>query len=386
MENIIFELSVIVVGAALVGTLFLYGKQPIIIAYIAIGILIGPNGLALIRSTERIEQIAHIGVILLLFLIGLNLQPNKLIRLLRKVSWLTLMSSLAFFATSALAAWLLGFNLQGILIFGLAMMFSSTVVGLKLIPTTTLHHRRTGEIMTSVLLLQDILAILCILFLAGEQTDHVLTTFLLLMVKLALMVVLAFLGVKYVMSPLLYRFDVIQEYTFLATLSWCLLWAEIAHLAGLSYELGAFVAGLSIASCQVALVISEHLKSLREFFLILFFFAIGAGLDFGIPHELLIGSIIIGVLLVPFKGLIFRVAFMRVKEGSELSNELAARLSQSSEFSLLLAMVALSGGFLSSDQAMVIQISTLVSIVVSTYWVVSRYPTTIAGKASLRQD
>ena len=107
------------------------------------------------------------------------------------------------------------------------------------------------------------------------------------------------------MLPLLTRFDVVQEYTFVATLGWCLLGAEAAHILGLSYEIGAFTAGISIASSPVARAIAEHLKPLREFFLILFFFAIGARLNLQIDPLLLTATVIFGILLVPLKAIIF---------------------------------------------------------------------------------
>ena len=386
LESIIFELSAIFIGAAVLGTLFLYARQPIIIAYIAIGFVIGPAGLGVIQKTEHIEEIAHFGVILLLFLIGLNLQPDRLIKLFRETYLVTVSTSLVFGTVSALVGLILGFDLHSALLFGAAMMFSSTVVGLKLIPTTTLHHKRTGEIMTSVLLLQDILAILVILFITGEKSDHVLLTFSILFGKFAVICFSAFIGVRYVMIPLLRRFDVIQEYSFLATLAWCLLWAEGAHLFGLSYELGAFVAGLSIASCQVALVIAEHLKPLREFFLILFFFAVGARINPDIELMLLLTAILFGALIVPLKVWVFGIAFRRAGESPQLSTELAARLGQSSEFSLLVAFSAVSMGVLSGERAMVIQVATIVSFVISTYWVVLKHPTTISGDSKLRRD
>ena len=386
LESIIFDLGVIIIGAAVLGTLFLYAKQPIIIAYIAIGVAVGPSGFGLIQTTDHIEQISHLGVILLLFLIGLNLQPEKLIGLFKETSLLTFATSLLFGLISFAFALLIGLDLNACLIFGCAMMFSSTVIGLKLIPTTTLHHKRTGEIMTSVLLLQDVLAIFVILFLTGDQSNDIWITFAILIGKLATITLLAFLGVRFVMTPLLNKFDVIQEYTFVATLAWCLLWAEMAHILGLSYELGAFVAGISIGSCIVARAIAEHLKPLREFFLILFFFAVGAALNFDLDSKLLFASILFGILLVPLKAWIFRFAFTRAGELPKLSTELAARLSQSSEFSLLIAFSALSMGALSSDSALVIQLTTIVSFIVSTYWVVLKHPTTISGDSALRQD
>ena len=194
----------------------------------------------------------------------------------------------------------------------------------------------------------------------------------------------AFLGVRYVMIPLLKKFDVVQEYTFLATRAWCLLWAETAHILGLSYELGAFVAGISIASCKVALVIAEHLKPLREFFLILFFFAVGARLDLRLDPYLLLSAIAFGVILVPLKAAVFRLAFRSTGESSDLRKELGVRLGQSSEFSLLVAFSALSAGVLSDKGAMVIQVTTIVTFITSTYWVVHRYPTPISNNPSPR--
>jgi Kef-type K+ transport system membrane component KefB len=386
IDSIIFQLSAIIIGAAVLGTMFLYAKQPIIIAYIAVGVLIGPSGFGLIKQTEHIEQISHFGVILLLFLIGLNLQPDRLINLFKETSLLTFGTSLVFCLVSCVVVLTLGFDLHSALVFGAAMMFSSTVVGLKLIPTTALHHKRTGEIMTSVLLLQDILAILLILYLAGEGDGPMLLSFLMLIGKFIVVFVLAFMGVRYIMTPLLMRFDVIQEYTFLATLAWCLLWAEAAQALELSYELGAFVAGLSIASCKVALVIAEHLKPLREFFLILFFFAVGAALNPDMDTKLLIAAVVFGAMLVPVKAWVFRHAFRWAGESPKLSKELSVRLAQSSEFSILVASTALSMGVLTGDRAMFIQVATIVSFIISTYWVVLKHPTTIAGDSKLRRD
>lgn len=385
-EGILFELSAIIVGAALLGTVFLYARQPVILAYIALGIIIGPEGLGLIGRAESIERMAHLGVVLLLFILGLNLQPARLIKLFSKTFLLTLSTSLLFAVVSAGFALTIGLSPGNALVFGAAMMFSSTVISLKLIPTTTLHHRHTGEVMTSVLLLQDILAIIVILSITGDQNESVLATFVLLLLKLAALWLAAYLGVRYLLIPLLSKFDTVQEYTFVATLAWCLLWAESAHMLGLSYETGAFVAGISIASHNVSLLVAENLKPLREFFLIMFFFAMGAKLDLHMPVELVFAATLFGSALVLLKTWIFRFAFNLSGEKPRLSRELAARLGQSSEFSLLVAFSALSAGLL-TDQAMnIIQVTTIVTFILSTYWVVLKYPTPISGSAILRRD
>ena len=384
--EILFELAVIMVGAAVLGTLFLFLRQPIVIAYIAIGFALGPGGLSLIKETTHLEQIAHIGVILLLFLIGLNLQPQKLLSIFQKTALLTLSTSLLFALAATSFALLLQFSISASLIVGAAMMFSSTVVGLKLVPTTTLHHKRPGEVITGILLLQDLLAILLILLLSGGGSEHPIMAFGLLLLKFIALTIALFLGVRWIMLPLLTRFDVVQDYTFVATLGWCLLGAEAAHLLGLSYEIGAFTAGISIASSPVALAIAEHLKPLREFFLILFFFAIGARLNLQIDPLLLTAAIIFGVLLVPLKAFIFRKAFAWSGEKEPASKELSVRLSQASEFSLLVVIAATNGGWLQYEQGMMIQIATLITFIFSTYWTVLRYPTPISASRDLLQD
>ncbi len=385
-ENIIFQLAAIVVGSGLLATLFLFARQPIILAYIAIGVLIGPNGLALVDNAENIENIAHLGVVLLLFLVGLSLQPGKLIALFNRTTLLTLGTSGLFAVVSFLCVRLMGFTLYDSLTIGAALMFSSTVIALKLIPTTTLHHKRTGEMMTSVLLLQDILAIIVILFISGKTGEQMLPAFALLILKLIMLGLAAFAGVRYLVIPLLRRFSVIQEYTFLITLAWCLLITEIAHRLGLSYEMGAFLGGISVASSPVALVIAEHLKPLREFFLILFFFSIGAKLEFPVPHWILFSSLLLGVVLIFFKAYVFRHAFLLIGESGKLAKELGIRLSQASEFSILIAFSGLLSGVLSTEGALFLQLTTIVTFVGSTYWVVLRYPTPVSAGPDLRQD
>lgn len=385
-HNIIYELAAIVVGAGVLATLFLFARQPIILAYIAVGVAIGPNGLALMESADHIEQIAHLGVVLLLFLVGLNLQPNKLIHLFGKASLLTFGTSLLFGLVAFVIAQLAEFSLSDSLVIGASMMFSSTVIALKLIPTTSLHHKRTGEVMTSVLLLQDIMAITVLLFITGETAEHMLPTFAWLMLKLIGLGVLAFAGVRYLIIPLLKKFGEIQEYTFLLTLAWCLLITEAAHALGLSFEMGAFIAGISIASSMVALVIAEHLKPLREFFLILFFFSIGAKLDIPVPAPVMFSSLVLGILLVLLKAYAFRRAFLSSGESTQLAGELGIRLGQASEFSILIAFSALSAGVLSSEGALFIQLTTIITFIGSTYWVVLKYPTPVSTGPKLRQD
>ncbi|MCK5002853.1 MAG: cation:proton antiporter [Gammaproteobacteria bacterium] len=385
-SNIIYELVVIFAGATVFATLFLYLKQPVMLAYIVFGMIAGPWGLGVIKHAEHIEQLSHLGIILLLFLIGLNLQPERLLKLFSKTALFTLITSALFMLLTAAMAKLFGYGMRESLIIGAAMMFSSTIVGLKLIPTTTLHHRHRGEMMTSVLLLQDVIAIVLILMLSSGAEENVQLTALFLLVKLIVMVLVSFFSVRYVVNALFQRFDIIAEYVFLLSLGWGLLGAGVANYIGLSYEMGAFIAGVTFASSPVAQVVAENLKPLRDFFLILFFFAIGANINLLMAGRVLLDASIIAVALVLLKPLIFHYGFQWIGEPEHTSLELGSRLGQASEFSILVALTALSGGFISEQGSYLIQTVVVMTFILSTYWVVYKYPTPISSRATHRKD
>ncbi len=384
--NIFSQLVLIFAGAAAIATLFLYLRQPIILAYIMLGVLVGPWGLAVITDADEIEKLSHFGIILLLFLIGLNFQPAKLVGLLGKVGLLTLASSLAFIALVAATVWLLGFPLTDSLIIGAALMFSSTIVSLKLIPTTALHHHHVGKMMVSVLLMQDIIAIVLIVFVAGGAHDSIMMTVATLLLKLIVFSVLSFVVVKYAITPLFLKFDVIKEHTFLMALGWGLFGAGVANMLGLSYEMGAFIAGVSLATVPIALIIAEDLKPLRDFFLILFFFSIGAKFDLIASQHLILSGLLVAAIIVISKPLVFKWCFRAIGENSEHAAELGIRLGQASEFSLLIAFSALSSGLIEQRSSYLIQLVVVLTFVLSTYWVVNRYPTPISYKTGQRQD
>ena len=385
-QNIIFEFVLIFAGAAFFATVFLYLKQPVILAYIGFGIAAGPWGLGLIKEAEHIEELSHIGVILLLYLLGINLKPDRLFHLFSKTAVVTLLTSLVFLLVTAAAAMAFGFGFIESIIIGAALMFSSTIISIKLIPTTALHHRHTGEMMTSVLLMQDVIAILLIVMLTGGLGENVTLTIAILFLKLIALAFVAYGLVRYVINNLFLRFDIIQEYTFLLALGWGMLGAGVAQAIGLSYEMGAFIAGVAFASSPVSMVIAEHLKPLRDFFLILFFFSIGAQFNFLVTQQVLLAGVVIALLIVVVKPIVFKQGFQLIGEDKKFSMELGARLGQGSEFSLLVSYSALAIGLIDLRASYLIQMVVIITFVLSTYWVVYRYRTPISSTEKNRMD
>src|SRR3989344_1236482 len=166
-EQVVFSIFLIFTGAAVLATLALYARQSLLVAYILLGMLFGPWGFGLVADVSLLKDMAHIGIIFLLFLLGLHLPPQKLIKLFGEAVTVTAVSAAACAALVFGATALFGFSLVESAIVGVALLFSSTIIGLKLLPTTVLHHQRIGAIVISILLLQDLFAIVTLLVLQG---------------------------------------------------------------------------------------------------------------------------------------------------------------------------------------------------------------------------
>ena len=386
-DSLLFIVFLIFTGAAVVATLALYARQALIVSYIVLGVVMGPSLLGWVTDASLIQGVADIGIMFLLFLLGLNMHPQKLFRLLGSITALTGVSSLAFAAIGVAAGILLGFTPIESLVVGGGLMFSSTIVGLKLLPTTVLHHRHTGEIMISILLLQDIVAIVLLLLLQAGGGKH---TLLADIGGLALALlgigVLAWLVERHVLVPLITRFDVIQEYIFLLAIGWCLGLAELSVWLGLSREIGAFIAGVALASSKIALFIAESLKPLRDFFLIIFFFTLGAGLDLIKLVDVLVPALLLAALLLAAKPWVFRWLLVMNGETRPRAAEIGMRLGQNSEFALLIAVLALNTGVIRDQAAYLLELTTILTMMVSMYLIVWRYPTPIAIKDELRRN
>ncbi|MEA3291302.1 MAG: cation:proton antiporter [Pseudomonadota bacterium] len=387
-SGIIFSIFLIFTGAAVLATVALYARQAMLVAYLALGAILGPWGLGLVTDPELLQEIAHIGIIFLLFLLGLNLYPQKLLQLLGETMLVTLVSSLVFALVAAGLAWLFGLRGADLVLVGVAAMFSSTIVGLKLLPTTVLHHRHTGEVIISVLLLQDMIAILVLLVLQGmaHRGEVPLLEIGQVLLAMPLLWLVAWVGQRYVLMKLLLKYDRIQEYVFLLAIGWCLGIAQLAHTLGLSYEVGAFTAGVALAASPIAVHIAERLKPLRDFFLVMFFFGIGAGFDPSAARNMLLPALLLAVAMLVMKPVVFRLLLVKAAENKRLAWETGVRLGQMSEFSLLIVFVAREAAVLSTDAANLIQLATLLTFVASSYLIVLRYPTPIALSDKLRRD
>ncbi len=386
-DSLVHAIFLIFTGAAILASVALYLRQSLIIAYIFLGVLIGPWGLALVPEPKIIEDISSVGIIFLLFLLGLDLDPHSLVHMFSKAMITTFLSCFLFAGAGFVIALSFNFNFIECLVIGATMMFSSTILGLKLLPTTILHHKHLGEIIISVLLIQDLIAIfILIIFHGAAQGDDLLIQFSKLAITIPAIILFVFVIERYLLLPLIAKFDTIREYIFLVALGWCLGIAELAQYIGLSVEIGAFVAGIALATRPIAVYIAESLRPLRDFFLVMFFFALGAGFDLSMISHVIIPALSLAVFVLIFKPLVFRWLLRKVAERPKTATEAGFRLGQISEFSLLITIIALQSGYISSQASYVIQLATLITFVFSSYYIVMKYPTPIGTSEKLRRD
>ena len=387
LEHSLFtSFFLIFTGAAVLASVALFTRQPLLVAYIVLGALLGPYGLELVSDTNLLSDIAHIGIIFLLFLLGLDMQPAHLIHMLKKATLVAIASSALFLGLGFSVGSLFGFSQAESVIIGAAVMFSSTIIGIKLLPTTVLHHKHTGELVVGLLLLQDVIAIIVLLILNSGGDSDPMSSFVKSAIALPALGIFAWAGVRYVILPLLMKFDRFHEYIFLVAIGWCLGMAEAAKLGGLSAEMGAFIAGIALATSPISQYIATNLKPLRDFFLILFFFSVGASFNLNLIGLILVPALVLTTAVLLLKPIIFRLLLGRISESPSTGWEIGFRLGQISEFSLLIAYLAFSAGLIGTEASHVIQATAILSFLLSTYIVIFNYPSPIAVKDSLRKD
>ena len=387
MEQFIFDLSVIIVVAAILSYVAVLLKQPIILAYIACGVLVGPWGFGWIHDLEFIGAVSSLGITLLLFLAGLCLHPQKLFGLFKKTGLATATNCVVSFAIAFLFAIIFKFTVIDSMVIGLALMFSSTILVIKLLPTTRLHQERMGGICIAVLIMEDLLAIVVLAYIrCMSLPGNAFASFGMLMLKLLIFIAVLVLLEQFVLRKIMLRVERFHEALFILGLAWCFGIAAISAKIGMFHETGAFFAGVVLARHPISFFITERLKPLRDFFLVLFFFALGAKLDIPALKEVVLIAMLLAAIFLIVKPWLFKKLFILAKEKKPFSKEIGFRLGQLSEFSLLIAILAFQLGNISSRASQLIQLTTLITFIASSYIVVMRYPTPIGTSSKLNKD
>ena len=399
-ETFILELAVVVAGAATLAMAAHFLRQPLIVAYIVAGFLIGPHSpipaARLVQQVDFIRGVGGLGLVFLLFLLGLVLHPDRLWKIFRQASLVTLCSATTFFlagfgltvAVVALAPMAYDLTPVQMIFIGFTTAFSSTLLVVKLLPTRRLHESAVGTQAIGILIVEDVLAIAVLLgmaALAQTETGTVAGVWWRLPLGLA-MLAAAFPIERYGLRPLMRRIETFPELLFVLSLAWCLALAEGAGSLGFSREIGAFVAGLALARNPLSLYIWEKVAPLRDFFVVLLFFSLGALVDIRrqmMPAVLL--AAFLAIVLVLLKPYVFRLILRAFRTDRALAEETGWRLGQCSEFGLIIAFLARQQNLIGHQAFEIILMATLFSFLVSTYVVVLKYPSPLGISPAMHQ-
>lgn len=373
-ENIFYEITAILLVASVVGVLGLALRQPLIVSLLAAGILVGPSGTGLITSHDQIELLAHIGISLLLFVVGLKLDLH-LIRTMGKVALATGLGQVIFTSIFGfLIALGLGLPTVAALYVAVALTFSSTIIIVKLLSDKREIDSLHGRIAIGFLIVQDIVVVLVMIGLSafgdGGGSGRTLGVEIAWVIgKGAAFFLAVAVTMRYVFPAVLPRLARSQELLVLFSIAWAIFLASLGDALGFSKEVGAFLGGVSLASTPFREAIGSRLVSLRDFLLVFFFIDLGSRLDLAmlgaqLPKALvfslfvLIGNPIIVMAIMGYMGYRRRTGFLA-----------GLTVAQISEFSLILGALGLSLGHISQDIMGLITLVGLVTIGVSTYMI-----------------
>lgn len=371
MENLFFEISLILLIATFVAVVMRFLRQPLILGHILTGVLVGPHFLNILRSLNVIESFSQFGIAILLFIIGLGLSP-KVIRELGKVSIVTGLGQIIFTAIFGfLIARFFNYDVTSSLYISIALTFSSTIIVLKLMADRGDLEKLYSRIAVGQLLVQDIAAtiILVVISAAAYSADATSVLLPVFLKSVGLLILLSLVSSK-ILPKLSDFFSSSGDFLFLFSLGWGLGLAMAFHYIGFSIEVGALLAGIALSFAPYSQEAASKLKPLREFFLIMFFVLLGAKfaiLDFRpILHQgiafilfILIINPLIAIILMELSGYNKKTSFM-----------IGLTSAQISEFSLILVLVGVQVGHISEEVLSLVTLIGIVTIPGSTYMII----------------
>ena len=369
MHELIGDITLCILFAWVLGLLAHFSRQPLILAYLIAGFFIGPFGMGWVKSQESISVISELGLIFMLFMIGLEIDLKKIVRAGKVILF-------------AAGGQLIGGCLLGILFFlaiGLPMgggkfdalylcvacALSSTVIIVKVLYEKRELDTLPGRVTLGVLVLQDIFAIL---FLAVQPSlGNLQASVILISIgRVGVLVATALVLSRYVLPRLFHQIARRPELILLGALAWCFLIGEIAEKLHLSREMGSLVAGVSLSTFPYALDVTAKVTTLRDFFITLFFVALGMTIP--IPGMSVIGlALLIAAFTVVSRVLTTFTPLYLMKQGLRASLLPAINLAQISEFSLVVIQTGVAAGHIKTETSSAASFAFVVLAVLSTF-------------------
>ena len=375
--DVFTEMAVLLLFAAAVGALGVRLRQPLIVAFIAVGILVGPSVLGWVSANDQVDLLAKFGITLLLFVVGLKLDLH-IVRTMGPVALATGLGQVIF---TSVVGYLIGyaFGMAPVtaLYVAVALTFSSTIIIVKLLSdkreVDTLH----GRIALGFLIVQDLVVVLVMIGLnalgATGDVSWTQAAFAVLVKGVGFILVVG-LAMRYLLPRLLHMLSRSQELLVLFGIAWGLALAALGVMLGFSKEVGAFVAGVSLASTPYRDALGARLTSVRDFLLLFFFLDLGAQLDLGLLGAQLVESVVFSLFVLIGNPLIVMVIMGVLGYRSRTGFLAGLTVAQISEFSLILGALGLSLGHINAETMGLITLVGLITISASTYMIVYSHP------------
>ncbi|MBR3369286.1 MAG: cation:proton antiporter [Rhodobacteraceae bacterium] len=372
--SVFYEIALLVLLAAVIGFFGLLARQPLVVAFIAVGVLAGPDALGLVSSTDFIETLSQISIAVLLFLVGLKLNLS-LVRNLGKVAVATGLGQVTFTAFFGFLICLaLGLNAVTSLYIAIALTFSSTIIIVKLLSDKQEIGALHGKIALGFLIVQDIFVVLAMVTLSalgvgmGDEAGSVLDIAR-VFAGGAGMVVFVILFIRYAAEPLLNMISRSPELMVIFAVGWAASLAAAGDALGFGKELGGLLAGVSLASTQYREAISSRLASLRDFLLLFFFINLGASLDLSTLGDQIGPAVVLSLFVLVGNPLIV-LAIMGYMGYRKRTGFLAGlTVAQISEFSLIFMAMGITIGHVGQDAMGLVTLVGLVTIALSVYMI-----------------
>src|SRR5437868_9187234 len=330
MHELIHDLALSIVMAWLLGVVAFVGRQPLILAYLVAGFVIGPFGFKWVQSEQSINTISELGLIFMLFMIGLEIDLKKIVRAGSVILVTSAVQIVGCFALALGLFLLMGLTLGGgkfdALYLAAAVALSSTVIIVKVLYDKFELDTLPGRITLGVLVLQDLFAIL---FLAVQPNlDNLQFSILALSIgRVALLVGAALLISRFVLPWIFHRIARSPELVLVGALAWCFLVGEAGERLDLSREMGALIAGVALSTFPYALDVTAKVTTLRDFFITLFFVALGMTIPLPTPSIIGLALLIAGFLLASRVLTVFLPLYF-MRQGLRASMLPAINLSQ----------------------------------------------------------
>jgi Kef-type K+ transport system membrane component KefB/Trk K+ transport system NAD-binding subunit len=373
--EVFLELTVLLLITTLVSGVMRLLKQPLLIGYILTGILVGPYVFNIMDSTDTLSTFAHIGISFLLFMVGLHLNP-KMIKDVGKISLITGIGQVLFTVIIGFCiGLLLGFSTIQSMYIAIALTFSSTIIIMKLLSDRNDLESLYGRIATGFLIVQDIIAILMLIILASYSSSvHPLQLVLTSVVKGGGLLFLIYVFSKHILPKIIKSIAKTQEFLLLFSICWCFTLAALFYYLQFSIEAGALLAGVALSMSPYHSEISSKMKTLRDFFIILFFILLGSQMVFTNISSYIVPVIVFSVFILIGNPIIV-LTLMGIMGYTRRNGFMAGlTVAQISEFSLVLISLGVAKGALTQDILSVVTFIGLITIAGSTYMILYADP------------